>query len=448
MLPTAALPTSLASPLPVDLASQVAAQTAEVGQFDALLAGTIGLNSQLGPQQQAIAKTVEPSANPAADLPESGKDLPEPEAIGIAGPDTNIAGSISVLAIGATPSTVADAAPPPAALAAAALVIFPATVVPTDSATPLRARPEPALRRMAPPLPPSSQRIVPSMNEMKAAVDLPVPTAEPAQASGPFPAPKDTRTSATVALPVPVLARAPAPALAHLPTSRPGSTLAAIAQTIVVPPVPVTTPPEAARQDAAAVLVTVLPSLAASTPDKPVTIPIEPAAALGPGQPELPGVSPTFVVQANHATPFSAATVVPGPQDFTHLIDRLVAARESAQPQAATLALAHAEFGPVELRFSQDGNGLSVTMASRDPDFARAVQAAVPPVGASSDSSGAQQRHSAPGSFQSGLSGGGQPQGQSGNHGQAHAMPKDHRIAANLARAEPEKPDDQHGIFA
>jgi len=42
------------------------------------------------------------------------------------------------------------------------------------------------------------------------------------------------------------------------------------------------------------------------------------------------------------------------------------------------LAVRHAEFGPVSLHFQQDGAGLSVAMTSPDPDFARAVSAAVP----------------------------------------------------------------------
>lgn len=90
--------------------------------------------------------------------------------------------------------------------------------------------------------------------------------------------------------------------------------------------------------------------------------------------------------------PVTAPAAIQAPHDFAQLIDRLVAARESTQPQAATLALAHAEFGQVELRFANDGGGLSVALASADPDFARAVQAAVPPVSVSSDGAAAQGR--------------------------------------------------------
>lgn len=72
------------------------------------------------------------------------------------------------------------------------------------------------------------------------------------------------------------------------------------------------------------------------------------------------------------------------PHDFTALVDRLVAAREAMQPQSVTMAVRHAEFGAVQLRFQQDASGLSVAMSSADPDFARAVSAAALPVQAAS----------------------------------------------------------------
>ena len=40
-------------------------------------------------------------------------------------------------------------------------------------------------------------------------------------------------------------------------------------------------------------------------------------------------------------------------------------------------AVSHADFGPVSLRFTPDAKGLSVSMASSDPGFAPAVQAAL-----------------------------------------------------------------------
>lgn len=133
--------------------------------------------------------------------------------------------------------------------------------------------------------------------------------------------------------------------------------------------------------------------LAEAAPDKVVPTALE--AALGTTSPTPQPASLTFL-QSPASTPATAPVTAPAaiqaPHDFAQLIDRLVAARESTQPQAATLALAHAEFGQVELRFANDGGGLSVALASADPDFARAVQAAVPPVAASSDSASTQAR--------------------------------------------------------
>lgn len=155
----------------------------------------------------------------------------------------------------------------------------------------------------------------------------------------------------------------------------------------------------------------------------------------------LPFVSVPVAAPAN--APVTATAVMPAGHDFAQLIDRLVAARESTQPQAATLALAHAEFGKVELRFASDGAGLSVALASADPDFARAIQAAVPPVQASADSSAAQGRQQ------------GQPGAQaesfaSQQHGQqtARREPQDRFLAANPAPRQADTSGTDAGIFA
>ena len=66
------------------------------------------------------------------------------------------------------------------------------------------------------------------------------------------------------------------------------------------------------------------------------------------------------------------------PVDFAELVDRLATARETAMPDRMQVAVNHAEFGKVSLRFEADGSGLNVAMSSADPDFARAVAAAAP----------------------------------------------------------------------
>lgn len=69
----------------------------------------------------------------------------------------------------------------------------------------------------------------------------------------------------------------------------------------------------------------------------------------------------------------------PQPHDFVTLVDRLVAARDAAAPAPVSVSVPHAEFGRVAVRFDRDDRGLSVALTSPDPDFARAVTAALPP---------------------------------------------------------------------
>lgn len=81
--------------------------------------------------------------------------------------------------------------------------------------------------------------------------------------------------------------------------------------------------------------------------------------------------------------PSTAATPATAPPsarfDFAAVIDRLIEARDLAVAQPSAMTIKHDDFGAVSLRFRQGDDGLSVTMASPDPDFARAVNAAVAP---------------------------------------------------------------------
>lgn len=94
----------------------------------------------------------------------------------------------------------------------------------------------------------------------------------------------------------------------------------------------------------------------------------------------------TSAIPAAISAPIQPATLAastlaaaPRPLDFAALVDRLVAAREAVQPPGALLTVAHADFGPVELRFRHDERGLAVSLTSADPDFARVAAAATPP---------------------------------------------------------------------
>lgn len=91
-----------------------------------------------------------------------------------------------------------------------------------------------------------------------------------------------------------------------------------------------------------------------------------------------PAAAPMAQAGSPAAASFAAAPVRETPQDFAGLVERLVQARETAMPQTLHAAITHADFGEVQLRFEQDDNGLSVSMTSADPAFARAAQAAAP----------------------------------------------------------------------
>lgn len=68
-------------------------------------------------------------------------------------------------------------------------------------------------------------------------------------------------------------------------------------------------------------------------------------------------------------------------RDMSALVDRLVetraAMRSGAPAQWVQTSIQHAEFGRVALQIRQDGDNLSVAMASNDPGFAPAAQAAL-----------------------------------------------------------------------
>lgn len=76
------------------------------------------------------------------------------------------------------------------------------------------------------------------------------------------------------------------------------------------------------------------------------------------------------------------------PQDFATLVDRLVEARDAANPQVVRAALSHSEFGTISLQFRNDDANLKVTMASADPAFAPAAQAAAAQAAASGEQPG------------------------------------------------------------
>lgn len=188
--------------------------------------------------------------------------------------------------------------------------------------------------------------------------------------------------------------------------------------------------------------------------------------------------APLLVVDPGTATD-TAPTGATGPAalttpsrtpDFAALIDRLVEARSAAQatsePHTVSAAIEHADFGQVSLQFRQDAAGLSVVMASADPDLAKALQVAAPVGGslagqsASSGESNAapwrgdqSAQSSASQSFGGQSSGNiGQPQSQAQrDRGQSQQRPPDQTFSAANPSPRSHSRSDQtqrSGIFA
>lgn len=178
---------------------------------------------------------------------------------------------------------------------------------------------------------------------------------------------------------------------------------------------------------------------------------IEPAAAQPVAASETVLAAPPVIRDAAPAAITATTTAAERPHDFTALVDRLVAAREAMQPQSVTMAVRHAEFGAVQLRFQQDASGLSVAMASADPDFARAVSAAVPPVQAASTSDTASFSQQGRSEAGHGGTAEGFAQSRSGQQtpreerGTARANPAP---AANRSPSQAEPDTARNGIFA
>lgn len=105
---------------------------------------------------------------------------------------------------------------------------------------------------------------------------------------------------------------------------------------------------------------------------------------------------PAAAVATPPEAPAATATVATEtPQDFETLVSRLAEAREAAAPHVVRTSLAHGEFGRVTMQIGQQDGGLSVTLASPDPEFAGAVQAAAASLAGQSATGGEQPRQDA-----------------------------------------------------
>ena len=150
------------------------------------------------------------------------------------------------------------------------------------------------------------------------------------------------------------------------------------------------------------------------------------------------------------APPASQTPAAAQPRDFAALIDRLVEARDMAQASAAPgtvhAAVTHAEFGTVSLQFQHDAAGLTVALASADPEFARAVQAAAPAPGASDQHT--QARQEAPGQQSSSSAQTPSNPQQRGQSAPRDAQDPRHSAGPGQRQRASDEPPTRGGIFA
>ena len=398
-------PTAPTAPAPAVTAGAVLAaqpgDSAETADFGALLTMQLQAPAPTDGAAAALPGAI-PAAIAAIAAPATGKILPPvlPDAL----PDAQALPEPATLAIPTLPAALLKARP--AAPAAQADPEQPATPPEADA----DAEPE------------AASDAAPRAPELAALIAAALPAAPQPVEQAPSAAPT-APASASAAMPHPA-APAAAPSSASQPAPQPAPQLASL--------------PEAAKaeRDAAVQQVRLIDPLAAQT---------QPVAAT------------ETVLSAPQGTrdPAPAAlTATPAaerPHDFTALVDRLVAAREAMQPQSVTMAVRHAEFGAVQLRFQQDTSGLSVAMSSADPDFARAVSAAALPVQAASPADTASFSQHGRGEAGSGGNADGSAQPRSGQQGQrddrapVRANPSP-AASRNASGAEPDS--SRSGIFA
>ncbi|MFO1255766.1 MAG: hypothetical protein U1E37_08890 [Sphingomonadaceae bacterium] len=290
--------------------------------------------------------------------------------------------------------------------------------------------------------------------------DLPEPEAQP---SGDEAAQIPVAEAPAKMLPLPIALPVPA---AAAPPRQPAEASGEVPIRSTRTPQAIFLSPKGPRPDqsASAPAQPVQPQAASAAPPAQVRIELVPAApvmrALAkddlrpaplPAAPEvqaLPAVGTAPLAAPTPLHPMAAAPVTGDrPQDFSALIDRLVAAREAVAPQTVAISIPHAEFGQVHLRFRHEEAGLAVSMASADPAFARAASAA-PPVLPVAEAQVAQFQagQSAPRQDGSAASG----QSTTGQQRQSQAERRDDQPHANNAprSARADKAQQRAGIFA
>lgn len=329
------------------------------------------------------------------------------------------AGMAVPLAIAAAPAEASPASYPAAGLPQDCKMLPPALPEPLP-APPATGLVEAEAAVAAPPPPPSAllaplarlaQRF--SASHAAAAEADPAPTAKPeagaeADASAPPAPPADAAPSALALAMLPNAALEPARTAVPADPARPGQ--AAAREAAPAGP-PAQSPPPAVPTASAATVPTLgltpmpRPRIPADTarrvaideraPAQPVVAELTVLADAPRGDSTLPLAAAPVLASPTTLVP-AAPSAADAPRDFAQLVDRLVASREAATGtvQPVQVALAHAEFGRVSLSFRNEDSGLSVALASADPDFARAVQAAAPvaPPAAPTDASASREQ--------------------------------------------------------
>lgn len=385
-----------------------------------------------------------------------GKGLPVlPDAADAADPDEPEAPGLAQVIEALPPALAALLVPELQPLAAPIAALSPDPALNTDGGEHLTASaPPPAAAPQLAALP-ASVVIPPELRAaIAAAVQQAPATGQPSRAAPQMPLPSAPVQLAAItvepASPAPAVSAAPAlvlQAAAERPTALGPAAPATIAPPAAVLPVAQPIHPAAAPIAAAAEPDASAPEQAPAqkaTPGQPAPsaraqeFSVTAREDTKPAPPAAPGVLPGSPLTLSASLPSSpqsvavpqvqAAAPADTPQDFATLVSRLAEAREAASPHFVRTSLAHAQFGQVSLQFRTEDSGLSVTMASSDPDFTASVQAAAASLAANAQSSGdtprdgqtatwsGQQQHASPGGQASGQ-GEARPDGASGQNG-------------------------------
>lgn len=314
-----------------------------------------GVDDGEGEIAEAVPVPVAIPGVPLPDVAAPGKILPDaagslPDA---AGPSRDTS---------AAPAPVADTAPADPALAMLALVA--PRIVPAGTTVPAPAEGKASASAPGLPagLPLPAQQLAPAAvaAAAPASVDSARPAAQPAVAIqvAPLPAAGEDRAP-----------RDPALATGK-PQTDSGTTLQPNTASAERPPQrdlaggerPVAEPAAKAAGRVAAEAAPMQPMTPAPAPAAPAAaVPVAPAA----------DAAPTFAADR----PAIETGIA---RELSRIVDSLASAREAMVAKGATLALDHAEFGELSLRFDQRRDGqLGVQIAAADPDAHRAVAAAV-----------------------------------------------------------------------